>query len=461
MTSKEIGGNITSDTLVQAAERQRQLHRLRRPAARHRALDQHRVVRQRLDQRQRPGPAQQQLHGRRRQQQRRRDRAARGHAGAHADRGDPGVPGHHRPVRRRVRPHLGRGRQRRHQGRHQQLQGSAFGFFQDAQPDREGLLRASSRTCPRPTRSISAGAARSAGRSSRTRCTSSAASSASRSTAPNTIIIPARPDLNDSRRRGTACGTRSSAAITRSTTTTPTACAGCASSRRRSIRSSRPARRPRRRRPLARSRTSTRRSRSTSTRCCRTRRSTRLRVTWTRENVTFANNCFNGNGRDLSQCQPTLAFQDYIDQQDNTGAVPHQRRHPGRRHAGLVHARQARRSRPRSRRCSTVYSAAYNTQPGQPERHVRLRPQQRRVQRRDPRTYPDRLTIRVGGPSIFYQKAHYVSGFVQDKWRLNNPHAEPRRCATTSRSSRFPRRDDPLVERRIRSTRTTSSRASA
>ena len=37
VTSKEIGGNITSETLVQAAERQRQLRRLRRPAARHRA----------------------------------------------------------------------------------------------------------------------------------------------------------------------------------------------------------------------------------------------------------------------------------------------------------------------------------------------------------------------------------------------------------------------------------------
>ena len=49
LTSKEIGGNITSETLVQAAERQRQLHRLRRPAARHRPVDQHRVVRQRLD----------------------------------------------------------------------------------------------------------------------------------------------------------------------------------------------------------------------------------------------------------------------------------------------------------------------------------------------------------------------------------------------------------------------------
>ena len=37
-----------------------------------------------------------------------------------------------------------------------------------------------------------------------------------------------------------------------------------------------------------------------------------------------------------------------------------------------------------------------------------------------PFTYPDRLTIRVGGESRFYEKAHYVTGFVQDKWRMNN-----------------------------------------
>src|SRR5205823_1515099 len=44
-----------------------------------------------------------------------------------------------------------------------------------------------------------------------------------------------------------------------------------------------------------------------------------LRTTWTRENVAFANHCFNTNGRDLSKCPVTLAFQDFTDQQDNTG----------------------------------------------------------------------------------------------------------------------------------------------
>jgi hypothetical protein len=44
-----------------------------------------------------------------------------------------------------------------------------------------------------------------------------------------------------------------------------------------------------------------------------------IRLTWTRENVTFGNQCYNDNGRDLSKCPPTLAFQTFTDQQDNTG----------------------------------------------------------------------------------------------------------------------------------------------
>ena len=104
-----------------AALGEQQLRRLRRAAAGGRSEHQHGVVRQRLGDGQRPGSAQQQLHARRRQQQRRRDRAARGHAGAHADRGGAGIPGLHQPVRRRVRPYHRRDHQRRDQAGHQRL----------------------------------------------------------------------------------------------------------------------------------------------------------------------------------------------------------------------------------------------------------------------------------------------------------------------------------------------------
>ena len=117
VTSKEIGGNITGETLTSLPSVNGNFIGFIGLLPGHRPVDQHRVVRQRRDQRQRPGSAQQQLLGRRRQQQRRRHRAAGGDAGADADRGDPGVPGHHQPVRRRVRPHLRRGGQRGDQGR--------------------------------------------------------------------------------------------------------------------------------------------------------------------------------------------------------------------------------------------------------------------------------------------------------------------------------------------------------
>ena len=64
-----------------------------------------------------------------------------------------------------------------------------------------------------------------------------------------------------------------------------------------------------------------------------------------------------------------------------------------------------------------------------------------------PSTYPDRFSIRVGGPSTFYQKSHYVSTFAQDKWRFN-------RRLTFSLGLRYDlevlpiaETDDPLVEK--------------
>lgn len=38
----------------------------------------------------------------------------------------------------------------------------------------------------------------------------------------------------------------------------------------------------------------------------------------------------------------------------------------------------------------------------------------------DPRTYPDVFTIRVPAPQSFLAQAHYISGFAQDKWKVND-----------------------------------------
>lgn len=36
----------------------------------------------------------------------------------------------------------------------------------------------------------------------------------------------------------------------------------------------------------------------------------------------------------------------------------------------------------------------------------------------NPRTYPERLTIRVGGPSRLLLKSHTYELFAQDKWQM-------------------------------------------
>ena len=135
-----------------------------------------------------------------------------------------------------------------------------------------------------------------------------------------------------------------------------------------------------------------------------------MRLTWTRENVTFANACFNGNGRDLSKCEPTLSFQNFIDQQDNTGQSRINDAHPARRHDGLVHAGQARRSRPEGRRAVPSTAGADNANQGNLNGTFAFGRNNAPFNAADPRTYPDRFTIRVGGPSIFYEKAHYIVG---------------------------------------------------
>jgi len=38
----------------------------------------------------------------------------------------------------------------------------------------------------------------------------------------------------------------------------------------------------------------------------------------------------------------------------------------------------------------------------------------------NPRTYPERLSIRVPGPVDFYMKGHFIGLFGQDKWKVNN-----------------------------------------
>ncbi len=70
-----------------------------------------------------------------------------------------------------------------------------------------------------------------------------------------------------------------------------------------------------------------------------------VRVTWTRENVTFGNACYTENDRDLARVPADARLPGLHRPAGQHRPVPHQRRHLRRRHAGLVPARQARRPR--------------------------------------------------------------------------------------------------------------------
>jgi hypothetical protein len=144
-----------------------------------------------------------------------------------------------------------------------------------------------------------------------------------------------------------------------------------------------------------------------------------LRLGWTREDVAFANPCFNGNGRNQAGCPPSLSFQTLFDQQS---AVAQARVNdaiqvedtlswflPGK--AGdhdikLGVQWQYSQSRNDTQdNMNGTFAFGRSNGPFNPA---------------DPRTYPDRFSIRVPGPGRSLNKSRYFAGFVQDKWKVNN-----------------------------------------
>ena len=171
-----------------------------------------------------------------------------------------------------------------------------------------------------------------------------------------------------------------------------------------------------------------------------------LRLTWTRENVAFANHCFNTNGRDLSKCQPSLLFQDFIDQQDNTAQ--------SRINDGIQVDETLAWFLPGKHGDHDIkFGAQYRVlrraqrEPGQSERHLHVRPERPAVQRGESATYPDRFTIRVGGPSNVSSRRPLRRRLRAGQVALQPaPDAEPR-PAVRPRDHPDPETDDPLVSK--------------
>ena len=170
-----------------------------------------------------------------------------------------------------------------------------------------------------------------------------------------------------------------------------------------------------------------------------------LRLTWTRENVAFANSCFNTSGRDLSKCEPTLNFQDFQDQQDNTAQT---RINDGIQLddtlAWFIPGKHGDHDLKIG--AQYEYSGADNENQGNLNGTFAFGRSNAPFNAADPRTYPDRLSVRVGGPSTFFEKANYFSAFVQDKWRVDQRLTLSLGLRYDLESVPIPETDDPLVE---------------
>ena len=171
-----------------------------------------------------------------------------------------------------------------------------------------------------------------------------------------------------------------------------------------------------------------------------------LRTTWTRENVAFANHCFNTNGRDLSKCEPTLAFQTFTDQQDNTAQ------------ARIDDAIQLDETLawflPNHKGDHDIkfgaqyeYTGALNLNQGNLNGTFTFGLSNAAFNAGDPFTYPDRFSIRVGGENRVYEKIHYFAGFAQDKWRLSPQVTVSLGLRYDLESMPIPNNDDPLVSK--------------
>jgi hypothetical protein len=142
-----------------------------------------------------------------------------------------------------------------------------------------------------------------------------------------------------------------------------------------------------------------------------------IRVNFTQEDVAFANPAFNQNGQDQTALPPQLNFLTFVDQQSSLAQARVNDAWqiddtmswflPGRRgdhdlkfgvqyeYVGAQSTGQDNVNGTFSFRSDLPFDPA------------------------DPRTYPERLSIRVPGALNRYQKAHFASAFVQDKWHMN------------------------------------------
>jgi hypothetical protein len=143
-----------------------------------------------------------------------------------------------------------------------------------------------------------------------------------------------------------------------------------------------------------------------------------LRFGFTQEDVAFANPAFNSNGRRQDLLPPTLVFLTYVDQQNSTAQARVNNAYqlentfswfvPGKGgDHDIKFGIQAQYSTNNSDTQDNLNGTFFFRD------DVPFNPA-------DPGTYPERLQVRVPGANVLDMHATYFSAFAQDKWRLGN-----------------------------------------
>ena len=144
-----------------------------------------------------------------------------------------------------------------------------------------------------------------------------------------------------------------------------------------------------------------------------------LRLGWTQEDVSFANSCFNGNGRNQAGCLPTLSFQTFTDQQSATAQA---RVNDAFQIENTMSWFLPQKAGDHDIKVGVQYQYAQSRNSTQDNLNgtFTFGLSNAPFDRNNPRTYPERFSIRVPGPGGSFNKSSYVAAFIQDKWKLNN-----------------------------------------
>ena len=162
-----------------------------------------------------------------------------------------------------------------------------------------------------------------------------------------------------------------------------------------------------------------------------------VRVNWTQEDVSFANPNFNDNGQDQAALLPQLNYLTFVDQQSDVAQA---------------RVNDAYQIEDTMSWYITGHGGSHDLKFGGQYEYVGAQSTAQDVSNgrfwfgtdqffnaNNPRTYPERLQVRVPGPLNRYQKAHFVAAFAQDKWRVTNR-------ATVSLGLRYDLEKQPIAE---------------